>query len=238
MNAMVRSDLIIMRRSLIQLFGICLIVCVFIAIGMESLIAGIAAVVAMVPMMYMFSIVAYDEANGWERFRLTLPISRHQVVLGRYASILIVFALCDVLALATAWVLSLILSAIPNSPLAESGQGGFDPLFYLAGILMVSAVMIVVAAISTPLFLRFGITKGSRLIPLLVLAVLVIGIFLTDNLEGVDLASIPILGILLTGGAGDAGAMLCMSAVVLGISLLLLALSALIALRLYEHRGF
>ena len=238
MNAMVRSDLIIMRRSLIQLFGICLIVCVFIAIGMESLIAGIAAVVAMVPMMYMFSIVAYDEANGWERFRLTLPISRHQVVLGRYASILIVFALCDVLTLATAWILSLALSAIPNSPLAESGQGGFDALFYLAGILMVSAVMIVVAAISTPLFLRFGITKGSRLIPLLVLAVLVIGIFLTDNLEGVDLASIPILGILLTGGAGDAGAMLCMSAVVLGISLLLLALSALIALRLYEHRGF
>ncbi len=238
MNAMVRSDLIIMRRSLIQLFGICLIVCVFIAIGMESLIAGIAAVVAMVPMMYMFSIVAYDEANGWERFRLTLPISRHEVVFGRYASILIVFALCDILALATAWILSLVLSTIPNSPLAESVQGGFDPLFYLAGILMVSAVMIVVAAISTPLFLRFGITKGSRLIPLLVLAVLVIGLFLTDNLEGVDLASIPVLGVLLTGGSGDAGAMLGMSAVVLGVSLLLLALSAFIALRLYEHRGF
>ena len=82
MKTMMCSDFITMKRTLVQFAFIGLLVTVFIGVCGTSILAALAAVVAMVPFMYVFSVAAYDEMAGWERFRLTLPISRHQVVFG------------------------------------------------------------------------------------------------------------------------------------------------------------
>lgn len=66
-----------------------------------------AAIAAMVPFTGLFSLAAYDEQNNWELFRLTLPLTRRQVVFGRYASIALLtvgsLALALVLGLGIAW---------------------------------------------------------------------------------------------------------------------------------------
>ena len=72
------------------------------------MIVGTAAMATMAPLMYLFSIFAYDEMNGWERFRMTLPLTKQQVAYGRYVSMLIV----SVVSMLAAWLISFVFIAI------------------------------------------------------------------------------------------------------------------------------
>ena len=85
MKAMIVSDFAVLRSVLLQLLGICLVVALFMGYVMGAVDTA-AAIAAMVPFTGLFSLAAYDEQNNWERFRLTLPLTRRQVVFGRYAS--------------------------------------------------------------------------------------------------------------------------------------------------------
>ena len=86
MKAMIVSDFAVLRSVLLQLLGICLVIALFMGYVMGA-VGTAAAIAAMVPFTGLFSLAAYDEQNNWERFRLTLPLTRRQVVFGRYASI-------------------------------------------------------------------------------------------------------------------------------------------------------
>ena len=83
-----------------QLLLISIVICGFLAWGTGEVIVGTAAMATMAPLMYLFSIFAYDEMNGWERFRMTLPLTKHQVAYGRYVSMLIV----SVVSMLAAWL--------------------------------------------------------------------------------------------------------------------------------------
>ena len=87
MKAMIVSDFAVLRSALLQLVGICVVIALFMGYAMGTLVGGAAAIAAMPPFMLLFSLAATDELNGWERFRLTLPLTRRQVVFGRYASL-------------------------------------------------------------------------------------------------------------------------------------------------------
>ena len=82
MKAMIVSDFAVLRSALLQLLGICAIIALFMGYVMGA-VGTAAAIAAMVPFMGLFSLAAYDEQNNWERFRLTLPLTRRQVVFGR-----------------------------------------------------------------------------------------------------------------------------------------------------------
>lgn len=79
MKAMIVSDFAVLRSALLQLLGICAIIALFMGYVMGAVDTA-AAIAAMVPFMGLFSLAAYDEQNNWERFRLTLPLTRRQVV--------------------------------------------------------------------------------------------------------------------------------------------------------------
>ena len=119
MKAMIVSDFAVLRSAILQLLGICAIIALFMGYVMGA-VGTAAAIAAMVPFMGLFSLAAYDEQNNWERFRLTLPLTRRQVVFGRYASI----ALLTVGSLALALVLGLGIAALagllPTEWLPES----------------------------------------------------------------------------------------------------------------------
>jgi len=77
MKTMIVSDFAALRSALLQLVGICLVVSLFMSYVMGA-VGTSAAIGAMIPFMCLFSLAALDEQNGWERFRLTLPITRRQ----------------------------------------------------------------------------------------------------------------------------------------------------------------
>ena len=114
MKAMIVSDFAVLRSVLLQLLGICLVIALFMGYVMGA-VGTAAAIAAMVPFTGLFSLAAYDEQNNWERFRLTLPLTRRQVGFGRYASI----ALLTVGSLALALVLGLGIAALAGLLPAE-----------------------------------------------------------------------------------------------------------------------
>lgn len=114
MKAMIVSDFAVLRSALLQLLGICLVIALFMGYVMGA-VGTAAAIAAMIPFTGLFSLAAYDEQNNWERFRLTLPLTRRQVVFGRYASI----ALLTVGSLALALVLGLGIAALAGLLPAE-----------------------------------------------------------------------------------------------------------------------
>ncbi len=179
MKAVFFADLIVMRRYLAQLFGTCAFIAVFIAIVTQSAVPVGACLAAMIPMMFLLSIVAYDEMNSWESFRLVLPVSRNGVVMGRYASFLLMVAvsmvvggvlMCLLLACATALA--------PSFEIAKTiASGGVDLAMVFGSVLMAAAFVIVLAALSLPLIMRSGMTRAARFLPVVMVLIFVGGGF-------------------------------------------------------------
>lgn len=164
MKAMIFSDLITSKNVAVQLLLVSVVICGFLAWGTNETIVGTAAMATMTPMMYLFSIFAYDEMNGWERFRLTLPITKRQVAYGRYISMLII----AVISLLAAWIVSFAFLAIVQA-CGGLGMGTelVNPDAFIAildcgfaGFIFI----IVLASLTLPLLMRFGMNKATRLL--------------------------------------------------------------------------
>lgn len=86
--------------------------------------AGACAVSAMSPIMVMSSLAGFDNQNGWERYRATLPISRKDIICARYLSIIVFSA---VMACAAA-LLSIVSIPLFNSAgIPSTGRSSLRP---------------------------------------------------------------------------------------------------------------
>ncbi|MCI9130138.1 MAG: ABC-2 transporter permease [Eggerthellaceae bacterium] len=237
MSAMIKSDFIIMRSGLIQLGLLCALVGVVMAVLTESVMTGAAAMAAMTPFMCLFSLCAYDEMNGWERFRLTLPISRRSVAYGRYVSLALITAACCAASLVLAALIVGVMAllpdamAIPALSLAEN-----PPEAIVCATLMAASLVFAAAAVALPLIMRLGLTKGTRLVPVIMVLLLAFGIWLMGDSGLLD-SLFP--DATMEGLLTNAGLMfgLIVGAVFCGV-LILYAASAAVAARIYEDRQF
>ena len=187
MKAMIVSDFAVLRSAILQLLGICAIIALFMGYAMGTLVGGAAAIAAMPPFMLLFSLAATDEQNGWERFRLTLPLTRRQ-----------------------------------NPPAALVGS-------------VVGAVGVITPgmAVTLPLVFRFGMTRATRFVPVVVVIAIACGIGFFD-------AGIQPTGVLadlvqwLDTGSND----LFLAAALVAVVALIYVASAFVAAKLYEKREF
>ena len=184
----------------------------------------------MSPFMFLFSVSALDEQNGWERFRLALPLSRRQVVFGRYASVLLAMAGSIVGTLALAFAITAVAQLIsggdPSSPLACAGYDNNPPTAILACAVMAALVILVGCSVALPLIARFGVTKASRFIPLAVVLVLAFGVgFTGEYFTAVDFFEVL--------ESANAVAFMTVATVLV---LAIYAISALFTVKLYEKR--
>lgn len=181
MKAMIFSDFILTKRILAQLFVICAVITLFIAWASETLVTVTAAFSAMVPLLFIFSAASYDEVNEWQSFRLSMPLSRNNVVCGRYVALLFVAIVAAVIGLAFAFLVGalaqvlnplvgeltgLMIENTPVEAIGYSAAGG-------------AAVALVMAAFTFPFAFRFGMTKAVRFVPLAIaaLSILVMTLF-------------------------------------------------------------
>lgn len=236
MKAMIFSDLITMRRNLVQLLGVMAGVSVILAFSMKTLAPISACAAAMIPMMFIFSVAAYDEMNKWESFRLTMPISRKSVVAGRYACTLLVV----VASLAAGVIFSFAITGVAALLVDGMGQNAQlsgllledNPLemIVLSGA-MGSVVVLVAASVVMPVFMRFGMTTASRILPLIIVLSPAVLSWLFG--EGGPLSSMVPEGMRWL--LDDSGFAVLVG--VLGvIALVLFGLSMLLSMRLYRVR--
>lgn len=238
MLVMIKTDFVTMKNYALQLLGIMLLVSVFICLGTGSFVAGIAALTVMLPFMYIFSIVAYDEMNGWERFRLTLPISRNQVVLGRYASILIVIALSIVLSLLVAGIICLAAMLLPQLEVIASFLEGLSLTTEVGHALLIAAILVFITALVMPLFMRFGMTKATRIAPLVFLLLALAVIMFVGDFGDTFAQSATFWEFLLDPTPDQAPQSLLLCALIFAVMLVPYGISAFVATRLYAKRQF
>ena len=225
MKTMIVSDFIQIKRSLPTTLAICVIVCVVIAFGTGSSITGAAALAAMIPYMMIYTLLANDEVSGWCKMLATLPLTKRDIVLGRYASTLLIAIAAFVISVICSFVVGWLFSLIPGAALPSQSPfaAGTISETLIAGALGAGASL-VLASITLPIVMRFGLTRTARILPLLfVMAFVVSMAFLRtdDPSAGMPSVAIEQIGI-----------------VVLAASALLFVISAAITCKLYEAREF
>ena len=126
--------------------------------GMENNPSFLGGVLAVFSILIAITAYAYDEKNGWDKYALTMPLGRRELVLSKYA-----------LALLTL-VCSMVLFVGLNVALRSPGKEFLDLscIFLALGLLVMDVVL--------PLIFRFGVEKGRVVLMLAFLIPSVIGL--------------------------------------------------------------
>ena len=229
MKAMIVSDFVL--RSALQLLGICLVIALFMGYVMGA-VGTAAAIAAMVPFTGLFSLAAYDEQNNWERFRLTLPLTRRQVVFGRYASIALLTAGSLALALVLGLGIAALAGLLPAEWLPESLSPSENTPEMIVGSTVGGVSVVAIAmAVAMPVITRFGMTKAARIVPIIVVLIVAFAVAFFGN------------GVQPTGVLADLvqwldtyNNYLFLAAALVAVVALIYVASAFVAAKLYEEK--
>ena len=121
-----------------------------------SFFAGFSAMAAVI---VTFSAFTYDNYANWDRYALSLPLSRKNLVQGRYLFALIIVAVCLILNLVCGGII-LLFSQEPISLLIYSS-------------LAVAGVSLLLISLIMPIAFRFGVDRGR--IYAVVIALCIVG---------------------------------------------------------------
>lgn len=155
------SELAIVRTLIPSITGVGLFIFVVLtavrASNGDSDMSAAGAVSAMSPIIVMNSLAGFDNQNGWERYRATLPFSRKDIIRARYLSVIVFSALMA----CAATLLSI--ASIPlfnGAGIPSTGQTVFEIAIASAASMLISLMMVFLAQ---PLFFRFGHMEALRL---------------------------------------------------------------------------
>lgn len=162
MRALILKDLLCLRQQA-KSVGLVLLVWLVLSVatsnGQFFCALGVVYII-MLPMMTL----NFDERSKWDSRALTMPVTRTQLVLSRYAtSLLAGLVLCG---------LGAVVIAVVDGPEKAANSVGF----FLLGVLMLAVAM--------PLMLKLGVDKARILVALCYL-VPFLGLLLAEKL-GVD----------------------------------------------------
>ena len=234
MMRMLKMELAVFGQYLRQLaFSILFMaVCFTVGMGSTSMLPGI------IFMMGMFSLSNsashYDEQNDWAAFRLTMPVSRRDVVLGRYlfvlAGTLIASLFVTVAACLLSWMggASLLPEVVANVVRLDADmiQAG---VFTLA---LCSAMGFVIASVSMPVFFKFGQTKATQWLPFIMMF-LGVAPFMVVGFMGEE-AILAMQQALSFAETPEGLTSFAMGALIFGVACYIV--SALVSLRVYKAR--
>ncbi len=131
-----------------------------------SLVAGMLIILfAMIPI----SSFSYDQQAKWDVFSQTLPVTRKQIVQGKY----IVALLFIVLGFVLSFVITVIATVLKGETL--------DLMELLIGNGMIALTGLILLAIMIPLIYKFGVEK-SRMMLMTIALVPTLGVMLLANL--------------------------------------------------------
>lgn len=218
MKGLLRKDLYALRNT----FGILAVfMLVYAAIGYVGNNASmLTAVAAVIVMMLPANSISYDEFYHWDRYVLTMPVSRKMVVQSKYA--LCVLLSCFMLLVGAAFTLLL-------------GSSFVDAFF---GILCVAAMSLIISALALPCMFKWGAQRGRLILILIcgaagaVLGILLISVSFGNLGESV--------GGLMPGEGQHSGALTAgmLTAGLLLLTAIITVISYRIACGIYEKKEF
>lgn len=234
MLRMMKMEFVVLKKYLKQIaLTMAFVVICFVA-GMESLVSVPGMAFLMVMFSVSTSVSAYDEQNSWGMFRLVMPLSRRDVVFGRYAFNLLLACVAGLVAAAlVAGFLALGAAVELPDFLADLAVWDAQQLeATLAASISCACIGLCLCSVTLPAYFKFGQTKATQYLPFIMLF-LSVAPFLALGAIGGPLLDQVKDAIELTATTGGLG-MVAFAA--LGISLAVYAASACIAVRLYAAR--
>lgn len=234
MLRMMKMELAVLKKYLKQITFTMLIVIVCLVAGMGSLTSVPGMAFLTVTFSVSMSASAYDDQNGWGSYRLVMPVTRREVVQGRYALNLLMAIAAAVVAavLMTAFIALGSAVELPEflANLAVWDNQQLEAT--LAASTSCACIGLCMCSVTLPAYFKFGMTKATQYLPFIMLFLsvapfLVLGVIggpLLDQVKGaIELAET-------TGGLG------LIAFAALAISLAVYAASSFIAVRLYSAR--
>lgn len=234
MLRMMKMELAVLKKYLKQITFTMLIVIVCLVAGMGSLMSVPGVAFLTVTFSVSMSASAYDDQNGWGSYRLVMPVTRREVVQGRYAlNLLLAIAAAAVAAvLMTAFIALGSAVELPEflANLAVWDNQQLEAT--LAASISCACIGLCICSVTLPAYFKFGMTKATQYLPFIMIFLsvapfLVLGVIggpLLDQVKGaIELAET-------TGGLG------LIAFAALAISLAVYAASSFIAVRLYSAR--
>ena len=234
MLRMMKMELAVLKKYLKQITFTMLIVIVCLVAGMGSLTSVPGMAFLTVTFSVSMSASGYDDQNGWGSYRLVMPVTRREVVQGRYAlNLLLAIAAAAVAAVLMTAFIALGSAVVLPEFLANLAVWDNQQLeATLAASISCACIGLCICSVTLPAYFKFGMTKATQYLPfiMIVLSVapfLVLGVIggpLLDQVKGaIELAET-------TGGLG------LIAFAALAISLAVYAASSFIAVRLYSAR--
>ncbi len=242
MRAMFVSDLVVMRSylSAIVVFAI-LEVLFFLTVDASSTPGLVVFAGFLLPFFGMVAVGAIalfstDERRGWEWLRLALPISRADVVLGRYASMAAVVLAALVISSALLLAMAVLANALPQfAPLSKTAQimaSGFSWGEILSETLILLGAVLAMASLVVPFVFGLGIRKGllAAIVPFALVFCIV-----PMAVGGFDIGG---LSTALEGQSGqpDSILLLAISGIACAVGIVLYLISAAVSAHLYAKR--
>lgn len=234
MLRMMKMELAVLKKYLKQITFTMLIVIVCLVAGMGSLMSVPGVAFLTVTFSVSMSASAYDDQNGWGSYRLVMPVTRREVVQGRYAlNLLLAIAAAAIAAvLMTAFIALGSAVELPEflANLAVWDNQQLEAT--LAASTSCACIGLCICSVTLPAYFKFGMTKATQYLPFIMIFLsvapfLVLGVIggpLLDQVKGaIELAET-------TGGLG------LIAFAALAISLAVYAASSFIAVRLYSAR--
>lgn len=224
------SELAIVRTLIPSIAGVGLFIFVVLTLanatdGDSGMSAGACAASAMSPIIIMNSLAGYDNQNGWERYRATLPFSRKDIICARY---LCIIAFSAVMACAAVLLNIIALPFFNSAGVTSTGQTVFEITIASAASMLISLMMVFLAQ---PLFFRFGHMEALRLS---------VGLFALMGCGTMAMlsSSNPISNWLMsiTGANPDPAVLGCLCAGIAVLALALCAISYTISTKVYRAR--
>ena len=152
MKSMVLKDLYNMKGSVKSV----LVTFLILAVAMASTGVGVLYATAILCSSMIVSTFAYDDRCGWTKYAMVMPVSRKELVAGKY----VMLTLMVVGGIVIGFLASLVSNAITGQiPL---NQSGIQELLFSTLVALVIGV--VYGSIAIPLTLRFGAEQGRLLL--------------------------------------------------------------------------
>ena len=233
MKTMLMFDLLTAKKLARSQLLLGVVVALVLTVSTGSALCIMPLMALMLAYSVGFTLVAFDERNDWEKLRLTLPLSRADIVHGRYAT----FAVMTVAGIVLGGVLVAVLWGLaqlaPTAPVLSEFAGAFD--WQMAVVMAVSGIVfaLVLWIIALPLVARYGMTKAVRFLPLAFVIVLPIATVLIQKAGPLPASVMDFVAWVAT----PTGTLVAAGAA-LAVIVVLFALSSMLAVRLYEKREF
>ena len=143
MFGLIKKDLKSMSQQGVAVFTLMVFFGLLSILGNQDMSSVFMGIVSMFSVLLPITAISYDEKAHWDRYALTMPVSRNMLVLSKYLLSVFVSILCGILTMA----IGLISKAFP-----------------LNEALLMSWIMVGVAlflsAITYPLYFKLGVEKA------------------------------------------------------------------------------